>query len=139
MESVRRKSQDLLHKALFESNNNDIVTTQTEEGGEDNLQALAKSIENAIYELNDGEINNGYKESIRSHILNLKDRQNPLSQRVLTGEVDPMEFASMDSAEMATADRRQSNEQLRRNSLQASMGYTMDNRPRHRDLEQGNA
>ena len=39
---------------------------------------------------------------------------------------------------MATADRRQSNEQLRRDSLQASMGYTMDNRPRHRDLEQGN-
>ena len=61
----------------------------------DNLQLLAESIESAIYELNDAEINSGYKESIRSHILNLKDRQNPLSQRVLTGEIDPMEFASM--------------------------------------------
>ena len=61
----------------------------------DNLQLLAESIESAIYELNDAEINSGYKESIRSHILNLKDQQNPLRQRVLTGEIDPMEFASM--------------------------------------------
>lgn len=36
---------------------------------------------------------------------------------------------------MATADRRRSNEELRRSSLQASMGYTADNRPKHRDLE----
>ncbi|KAI9254475.1 transcription elongation factor S-II [Phascolomyces articulosus] len=133
MEPIRQKSQDLLHKALAENNKNS--TSKVEE---DDLQPLAESIETAIYELHDAQVNNSYKESIRSHILNLKDQQNPLSQRVLNGEVDPMEFASMDSAEMATADRRKSNEQLRRNSLQASMGYTTDNRPRHRDLEQGN-
>ncbi|KAI8142963.1 transcription elongation factor S-II [Fennellomyces sp. T-0311] len=124
MEPIRRKSQDLLHKALLET-----------PGQEGDLQPLAESIESAIYELQNGQVNDGYKESIRSHILNLKDKQNPLRQRVLNGEIDPAEFASMDAAEMATADRRKSNEELRRTSLQASMGYNVDNRPRHRDLE----
>lgn len=122
---TRRKSQDLLHKAL----------SSGQDSGEQDLSDLAKTIEEAIYEQQNCQVDSAYKEIIRSHILNLKDSRNPLKHQVLSGEVDPVEFAAMTATEMATADRRRSNEELRRSSLQASMGYTADNRPKHRDLE----
>lgn len=40
-------------------------------------------------------MDSAYKETIRSHILNLKDSRNPLKHQVLSGEVDPVEFAAM--------------------------------------------
>ncbi|CDH55996.1 predicted protein [Lichtheimia corymbifera JMRC:FSU:9682] len=123
---TRRKSQDLLHKALSSGQDN---------GGQEDLTDLAKTIEEAIYEQQDCQVDSAYKETIRSHILNLKDSRNPLKDQLLSGQVDPVEFAAMTASEMATADRRRSNEELRRSSLQASMGYTADNRPKHRDLE----
>ena len=68
---------------------------------------------------------------IRSRILNLKDKNNPLlSTAVLTREISPVEFANMTSEEMASPQRRQENIRLRRNSLTQSVGIN-DRRPIH--------
>lgn len=59
------------------------------------LTDLAKTIEEAIYEQQDCQVDSAYKETIRSHILNLKDSRNPLKDQLLSGQVDPVDFAAM--------------------------------------------
>jgi hypothetical protein len=72
---------------------------------------------------------------IRSRILNLKDKNNPLlSAAVLTREITPHEFAHMTSEEMASPQRRQENIRLRRNSLTQAVGIN-DRRPIHMEEE----
>jgi len=71
------------------------------------------------------------RHSIRSRILNLKDKNNPLLRAgVLTGEITPAEFAHMSSEDMASPQRRHENIQLRRNSLTQSVGFN-DIQPVH--------
>jgi len=68
---------------------------------------------------------------IRSRILNLKDRNNPLlATGVISGVISPTEFAHMTSEEMASPQRRQENIRLRRNSLTQVVGIN-DRRPIH--------
>lgn len=56
---------------------------------------MAKCIEKEIYAANHNQINNEYKESIRSHVYNLRDTKNPLRQHVLSGSISPSELAHM--------------------------------------------
>ncbi|CAO3621432.1 unnamed protein product [Cunninghamella echinulata] len=119
-ENIRGKSTDLLKNAL-----------------DDNDQ-LAKEIEQAIYEKYSN-VDKDYKESIRSHIFNLKDTSNPyLKIKVVQGTIPPKEFAEMDSDAMASLDRRQSNEILRRSSLLDSLNM-QHAVPRYRDLDDPDA
>ncbi|KAI8364642.1 transcription factor S-II, central domain-containing protein [Radiomyces spectabilis] len=120
---VRQKSSKLLQEAL---------TGGSDISGE-SIHKLAEDIEQFIFEEH-SDNDEHYKESIRSHVFNLKDDKNPLRERVLSGELDPREFAHMDTAAMATNERRRSDEQMRRSSIIDSMGID-DLQPRHRDLD----
>ncbi|ORZ22165.1 transcription factor S-II, central domain-domain-containing protein [Absidia repens] len=119
-DTVRQKSTELLSQAL--SNN----------------ESLAKEIEQAIYELNP-QVDTAYKDAIRSHVFNLKDTSNPaLKEKVLQRSIHPSIFAEMDASDMASLDRRQSNEILRRSSLMDSLD-TEHARPMERDLDDPDA
>ncbi|CAO3610867.1 unnamed protein product [Cunninghamella blakesleeana] len=119
-ETIRGKSTDLLKNAL------------------DDNEQLAKEIEQAIYDAH-SKVDKDYKESIRSHVFNLKDTSNPyLKSKVMQGTIPPKEFAEMDADAMASLDRRQSNEILRRNSLLDSLNMQHAT-PRYRDLDDPDA
>ncbi|KAF7723477.1 hypothetical protein EC973_001988 [Apophysomyces ossiformis] len=120
MDPVRRKSVELLNKSLSS-------TDQPQD-------TLAKAIEEEIYRIRGQKVDDDYKALVRSHVFNLKDTKNPLRQKVISGQIDPGSFARMNTNEMATADRRAENEQLRRSSILDSMGI-MDLKPRERDLD----
>lgn len=69
------------------------------------------------------------RHGIRSRILNLKDKTNPLLRSsILHHEISPLEFAQMTSEEMASPQRRQENIRLRRSSLSQTVGVN-DLRP----------
>lgn len=61
----------------------------------EDLKNLAGSIEDELYKVNGEKVSQAYKESVRSHVFNLKDTSNPLRQKVLSGEIVPKEFAVM--------------------------------------------
>ena len=63
------------------------------------------------------------RHSVRSRILNLKDKNNPLLRiSIITQDITPKEFARMTSEEMASPQRRQENIRLRRSSLTETVG-----------------
>ncbi|ORY99159.1 transcription factor S-II, central domain-domain-containing protein [Syncephalastrum racemosum] len=101
---------------------------------DEDIQTLAESIEAAIYRHHNNQVDEGYKESIRSRVFNLKDSANPLCQNVLSGEIDPDTFASFSADDMARPEFRRNQERLRRKSIIDSMGYE-ELQPRHRDLD----
>lgn len=114
------------------------------------LQGLSCEIEQAIYEANNNETHNDYRSlhlstpfplppivltnfsrshCIRSRILNLKDKNNPLLRSgILSRDISPLDFAYMSSEEMASPQRRQENIRMRRNSLTQTVGVN-DLRP----------
>ncbi|KAI8330879.1 transcription factor S-II, central domain-containing protein [Chlamydoabsidia padenii] len=115
-DTIRQKSTELLRQALSEN------------------ERLAREIEQAIYDLNP-DVDSDYKNSIRSHVFNLKDPSNPaLKEKVMSGTIDPLWFAEMDADAMASLDRRQSNEILRRSSIIDSLD-TQQAKPMKRDLD----
>lgn len=69
-----------------------VLTTNT---SIDESCLMAKQIEKEIYVANHNQVNNEYKESIRSHVYNLRDTKNPLRQHVLSGSISPTELAHM--------------------------------------------
>ncbi|KAH8556439.1 transcription elongation factor S-II [Umbelopsis sp. PMI_123] len=128
---IRSKSVDLLTQALIGQDNNNANIN-------DKSSSLANHIEQEIFSQHGQEINNEYKEAVRSHVFNLKDSKNNLRSRLLNDELQPTVFADMASSEMAAPERRRSNEKLRRESLRDSMAIN-DLQPMHRDLEDPDA
>jgi hypothetical protein len=61
----------------------------------DKCTALANNIEQEIFSQHGQEINNEYKEAVRSHVFNLKDSKNNLRSRLLNDELQPTAFAEM--------------------------------------------
>ncbi|KAL1927634.1 hypothetical protein VTP01DRAFT_3455 [Rhizomucor pusillus] len=122
MDTIRRKTTELLQEALASG------------GGETNLNdiyALAELIENEIYKSHHQKVDADYKQSVRSHIFNLKDSNNTIRERVLSGEIEPSAFAVMTAKDMASPERRREDDRLRRNSIIDSMGFD-DRHPRVR-------
>ncbi|KAG0164693.1 RNA polymerase II elongation factor [Apophysomyces sp. BC1034] len=120
MDPIRSKSIELLNQSLSDTGHPQ--------------DALAKAIEQEIYWEQDQKVNDKYKAAVRTHVFNLKDRKNPLRQKLISGQINPTHFAHMSASEMATADRRAENELLRRSSIFDSMGID-DLKPRERDLD----
>ncbi|KAI8075015.1 transcription elongation factor S-II [Gongronella butleri] len=122
-DTIRQKSRTLLQQAL----------------GDGSQEAhLADNIEQAIYTLHEDN-DTDYKDAIRSHVLNLKDSTNPmLKENVLSGVIDPKDFAEMDASRMASMDRRQSDDVMRRNSIYGSMNMEQP-QPMKRDLDDPDA
>ncbi|KAJ8661335.1 hypothetical protein O0I10_003085 [Lichtheimia ornata] len=127
MDQIRRKSAELLEEALCDSPAPAHATA-------DEACSMAKCIEKEIYAANHNQINNEYKESIRSHIYNLRDTKNPLRQHVLSGSISPAELAHMTTKDMASPELRLETEQLRRRSIADSMEYDTI-QPRHREQD----
>lgn len=61
----------------------------------DKCTTLASNIEQEIFSQHGQEINNDYKEAVRSHVFNLKDSKNNLRSRLLNDELQPSTFAEM--------------------------------------------
>jgi hypothetical protein len=61
----------------------------------DKSNSLANHIEQEIFSQHGQEINNEYKEAVRSHVFNLKDTKNNLRSRLLNDELQPTVFADM--------------------------------------------
>ncbi|KAI8581879.1 hypothetical protein K450DRAFT_229673 [Umbelopsis ramanniana AG] len=128
---IRSKSIELLAHALIGQDSGDANVS-------DKSTTLASNIEEEIFSQHGQEINNEYKEAVRSHVFNLKDSKNNLRSRLLNDELQPTAFAEMESNEMAAPERRRSNEKLRRESIRESMAIN-DLQPMHRDLEDPDA
>ncbi|CAO3683825.1 unnamed protein product [Umbelopsis vinacea] len=124
---IRSKSVELLAQALIGQDGSDQTISEK-------CNNLATDIEQQIYSHHGQAINAEYKESIRSHIFNLKDAKNNLRNRLVNDQLEASTFADMEGSDMAAPERRMSNDQLRRNSLRDSMAVN-DLHPMERDLE----
>ena len=58
------------------------------------MEGVAEAVEQQIYESHQNKVNEAYKESIRSHLFNLKEND-ILRQRVVSGVITPAQFAQM--------------------------------------------
>ncbi|CDS05468.1 hypothetical protein LRAMOSA07996 [Lichtheimia ramosa] len=143
MDQIRRKSAELLEEALCDSpapahatagKYYKCVMGLTTNTSIDESCLMAKQIEKEIYVANHNQVNNEYKESIRSHVYNLRDTKNPLRQHVLSGSISPTELAHMTTKDMASPELRLETEQLRRRSIADSMEYDTI-QPRHREQD----
>ncbi|KAM3586174.1 Transcription elongation factor A protein 1, variant 2 [Umbelopsis sp. WA50703] len=87
-DKIRSKSAELLAHALI-GNDGDDATIK------DKCTRLASETEQQIFVHHGEEINNDYKEAIRSHVLNLKDTKNNLRSRLLSDQLNATTFADM--------------------------------------------
>ncbi|KAK9385977.1 transcription factor S-II, central domain-containing protein [Lipomyces mesembrius] len=83
------------------------------------VRKLSAAIEEEIYKANGANIGPKYKSSMRSHLVNLKNKKNDLRERILTGEVSPQKFAVMSTEEMSTRERIKEDELLKQRNLEA--------------------
>ncbi|KAL1924699.1 uncharacterized protein VTP21DRAFT_4353 [Calcarisporiella thermophila] len=111
---IRDKSIDLILNSL---------RVKEESQSEEKLVRIAAEIEARIFENCKRQITPDYKDSVRSHALNLKEKSNNnLRLRVINGNISPKAFADMDKNAMASESRRKEIETLRKDSLQRSLG-----------------
>ncbi|KAK9315431.1 transcription factor S-II, central domain-containing protein [Lipomyces starkeyi] len=83
------------------------------------VRELSAAIEEEIYKANGANIGPKYKSSMRSHLVNLKNKKNNLRERILAGEVSPQKFAVMSTEEMSTRERIEEDELLKQRNLEA--------------------
>ncbi|KAI8149815.1 transcription factor S-II, central domain-containing protein [Fennellomyces sp. T-0311] len=114
MDPVRRKGTELLQQTLGNS-------------------SVAEAIENEIFQSQNAQVNKDYKESLRSHLFNLK-QNDPLRQHVLSGSITPAQFAHMSADDMARPDLKFMEDQLRRRSIVDSIFHDHI-QPRHRNQD----
>ncbi|KAK9359801.1 transcription factor S-II, central domain-containing protein [Lipomyces starkeyi] len=83
------------------------------------VREISAAIEEEIYKANGANIGPKYKSSMRSHLVNLKNKKNDLRERILDGEVSPQKFAVMSTEEMSTRERIEEDELLKQRNLEA--------------------
>ncbi|KAK9372322.1 transcription factor S-II, central domain-containing protein [Lipomyces chichibuensis] len=105
----RQKCQLAIESAFKESPASDNV----------DVKELSAAIEEEIYKANGANIGPKYKSSMRSHLVNLKNKKNDLRERILSGEVSPQKFAVMSTEEMSTRERIKEDELLKQRNLEA--------------------
>jgi len=113
-DSVREKCQSVLFAALREGSESNSMSTSK-------IKELCCQIETEIFKVCSNSIGNDYKTSMRSHLVNLKDKRNDLRERLLSGEVCPSAFARMSTEDMSTAERKKQDEELRQRALEQSI------------------
>ncbi|KAG2220763.1 hypothetical protein INT45_012256, partial [Circinella minor] len=94
---------------------------------------VAETIEQQIYESHQNKVDEAYKESIRSHLFNLKEN-NILRQHVVSGVITPSQFAQMSVDDMAKPELRIEEEHIRRRSIIDSIFHDHI-QPRHRNQD----
>ncbi|KAI9246475.1 transcription factor S-II, central domain-containing protein [Phascolomyces articulosus] len=115
MDPIRNKGTQLLQQVLG-----------TNEG-------VAEAIEQEIYETHQNKVDENYKESLRTHLFNLKEN-GLLRQRVISGDITPQTFAQMSTDDMAKPDLRLAEEHLRRRSITDCIFHDHI-QPRHRNQD----
>lgn len=86
----------------------------------DHLLQLAKAIEAAVFSIHKG-VGVPYKRRMQVLFLNLKNKDNNLRNRVVSGEVTPQRLSTMESNEMASAERRREDEKLMKENMRTAM------------------
>ncbi|KAK9472287.1 transcription factor S-II, central domain-containing protein [Dipodascopsis tothii] len=114
VESVRKKCQEAMYTALIAETTGTGVTTSQ-------VQSLSQKIEDEIYKACADSVGADYKTSMRSRLVNIKDKKNDLKDRLLDGRVTPAEFARMSTEQMSTVERRKEDEALRQQALRQSI------------------
>ncbi|CUS10508.1 unnamed protein product [Tuber aestivum] len=84
------------------------------------LLSLAKSIESITF-TNYKKTDAAYKRRMQVLFLNLKSKDNNLRNRVVSGEITPTRLSTMESSEMASAQRRQADEKLMEENMRTAM------------------
>ncbi len=80
--------------------------------------AVAAQVEAALYREFGGAASKEYKAKFRQLSFNLKDGKNPdLRRTVLTGEVSPSELLKLEAEELASAERRKANQEIRDHAM----------------------
>ncbi|KAK9367365.1 transcription factor S-II, central domain-containing protein [Lipomyces kononenkoae] len=114
----RQKCQSAIESAFGESPaSNDV-----------DVKALSAAVEEEIYKSNGANIGARYKASMRSRLINLKNKKNDLRERILSGEVSPQKFAIMSTEEMSTRERIKEDELLKQRNLEAHI-ISQENMP----------
>jgi DNA-directed RNA polymerase subunit M/transcription elongation factor TFIIS len=86
----------------------------------DHLLSLAKQIEASVFAIHK-KTDMPYKRRMQVLFLNLKNKDNNLRWRVVSGEVTPERLSTMESAEMASAERRKEDEKLMQENMRTAM------------------
>ncbi|KAK9318753.1 transcription factor S-II, central domain-containing protein [Lipomyces orientalis] len=107
--SNRQKCESAIESALRESPASQNV----------DVRVISSAIEEEIYKANGANIGPKYKTSMRSHLVNLKNKKNDLRERVLCGEISPQKFANMSTEDMSTRERIKEDELLKQRNLEA--------------------
>lgn len=63
---------------------------------------------------------------MRAHLMTLKNKNNDMRDRILTGEISPDDFAHMSSAEMASRKQKEEDEKLQEKNLQMAIIHPED-------------
>ncbi|KAK9475878.1 transcription factor S-II, central domain-containing protein [Lipomyces japonicus] len=85
------------------------------------LQELSRQIEAELFTACNGLVSTEYKSAIRARFVSLKNKNNDLRDKILSGQVSPARFARMTSEEMATKERNVANQELKMQALQNSI------------------
>ncbi|KAL6711981.1 transcription elongation factor TFIIS [Coniothyrium glycines] len=87
----------------------------------DEILSVAKSVEQAAFS-NTNNVNDAYKQKMRSLFQNLKNKSNPqLRKRVFTGEIPAKQFVVMTHDEMKSDARRAEDEKLEEENMKQAM------------------
>ncbi|KAI5847328.1 transcription factor S-II, central domain-containing protein [Morchella snyderi] len=78
----------------------------------DHIFNLAKAVETSVFSNNKSKTDQPYRRRMQVLFLNLKDTKNNLRIRVVSGEITPERLATMETSEMASAERRKQDQQI---------------------------
>ncbi len=120
-DDVRERSRSLIEESLMQG---DTQKTDGNDGehahsharlSSEAISRLAHNIEDEIFEANKAP--NAYRQAIRSHLLTLRHRDNPLRTQLLEQQLDPRDFAGMSGEALASPERAQKDAELREQEL----------------------
>lgn len=103
---LRDKSRSLIESALL------VGSADAEK-----CRKLAISVEKDILARNGNAAD--YRKSIRSHLLALRDSENPLRENLLCGHIEPRQFADMSANDMVSPMRSKKDAEIRDRELKA--------------------
>lgn len=78
----------------------------------DHIFTLAKTVELSVFTNNKSKTDQLYRRRMQVLFLNLKDTKNNLRSRVVSGEITAERLATMETSEMASAERRKQDQQI---------------------------
>lgn len=89
------------------------------------IAQVATQIESEVFKAEYSNVNDGYRNKLRTLTMNLRNKKNPeLRSRLLDGELKPLKFISMSPAEMAPEALKQEIAKIHKQNLFDAQGAT---------------